>query len=249
MEHDIRPLFFGFPAIGSSRGPLGWSSAFLISIRNGARQKNFLFDTGGYNERPKLAHKLAEHGLSAQDIDGVIISHLHFDHAVNWMLFENAALYIHPLELLPAEDYSDFARPDFHREQLLHCARLNYVREGDTIEGMRVLEAPGHTPGLIAVGIGSQILASDAIKNRTELNATGALTNTWNEALTRQSIDRLASLADKIYPGHDVPLIRDRERWLPAHEARESVLLADGILDENGCRQVAFTIPVEGNSR
>jgi glyoxylase-like metal-dependent hydrolase (beta-lactamase superfamily II) len=238
MSHEIETLFSGMPVVGSSRGPLGWSTVMLIRVADasGGASRIYLFDTGGQNERPALLERLAARGIAPQDVHGVILSHLHFDHAANWALFTNATVYIHPREIDPPEPFDDFAVPDFHRERLAGHDRLQYVEAGDTIDGMRVIEAPGHTQGLCALEVGPDVLASDAIKNRAELAPDNPLSNTWNREVARTSIARIAHITQRrIFPGHDVALVREGNRWIAEDSARERITVSQGV---GGANQV-----------
>src|SRR5699024_11151485 len=207
MKYDIKPLFYGFPA-QSGRGFLGWSSVILIQITCNNREKKYLYDTGGYNERIKLLNLLKMNSIKKEDIDGVIISHLHFDHAVNWTFFPKADIFIHQAELYPSAKYEDLAVLEFHKEQLLKCNRLQFVSEIDCIDGMQIIDLPGHTEGLIGLKIENKFLVSDAIKNRNEINK-GDLTNTWDVNIAKQSIMKVIENAGIIFPGHDVPLVKE----------------------------------------
>ena len=230
--YELDALFSGVPVSGSSRGPLGWSTVLLIRVSGstGSAARHYLFDTGGHNERPALIRRLAERGLGAGDIDGVILSHVHFDHAANWTLFPQAELYVHPKELAPPEATEDFAVPDFHTEMLCQHPRLRRVEEDDEIDGMRVIEAPGHTQGLFALAVGPDVLASDSIKNRAELSPDHPLSNTWSREVARRSIARIAGLAARrIYPGHDVPLVRRDDCWVASAPVDEWITVSDGV--------------------
>lgn len=240
MIYDIKPLFHGFPA-QSGRGFLGWSSAFLIQVTGDHMEKKLLYDTGGYNERKQLLQILRNNSIKEEDIDGVIISHLHFDHAVNWTFFPRATIYIHRAELFPSDKFEDFAVPEFHREQLLNCNRLQFVAENDFIEGMKILHLPGHTEGLIGLKIGEKFLVSDAIKNRKEIN-DGELTNTWDTTIARQSILKIIHDAEIIYPGHDVPLIKRNNEWVATKDATATIHFAPGLLGDSNQSNVKLRI-------
>lgn len=242
-QYRLHPLFSGIPVAGSQRGPLGWSSAFLIQVTADSRQRQVLFDTGGYNERQALLKRLSNLYLAPADIDAVVISHLHFDHAVNWPLFPNADLYLPQKELEPPEPFDDFAVPELHREALASHPRLRLVTDSDRIEGMQVIEAPGHTQGLIALAFDDVILASDAIKNRHELHPDAALSNTWNRDIARASIRRLCDQAIKLYPGHDAPLHWIDGRWQVLDEVTATIRLSESLTDTAGERQWQMTIP------
>lgn len=231
---EIKPLFLGFPG-RARRGFLGWSSCFLIKKRIYFSQKPklILYDTGGMNERNRLLHLLKDNGIDPGDIDIVVLSHLHFDHAANWPLFKNAEIYIHPKEINPPEGYSDMARLDFHREKLLEHPKVKFIKENEQIEEMKVIELPGHTPGLIGLLTENGIFVSDAVKNRSELK-NQSLLNVWNEELTRKSIKKVKKLSNTIYPGHDVPLYKKEEEWIPMMEYHEKIHFPKNITSSEG---------------
>ncbi|WP_162619507.1 MBL fold metallo-hydrolase [Salinicola peritrichatus] len=242
-RYRLHPLFSGIPVAGSQRGPLGWSSAFLIEVTTATRQRHVLFDTAGYNERQELLKRLSALRLSPADIDAVVISHLHFDHAVNWPLFPDAEIYLPRKELEPPEPFDDFAVPELHRGALARHPRLHLIEDDDRIEGMQVIEAPGHTQGLIALAFDDVILASDAIKNRHELHPDAELSNTWNRQVARDSIRRLCARAATLHPGHDAPLHRIEGRWQVLDELTATIRLSESLTDTAGERQWRMTIP------
>lgn len=242
--YKIIPLFDGFPA-RSSRGYLGWSSAFLIKIKKNNLEKNLLYDTAGYNERQTLVNLLKDNYLNCEDIDGIIVSHLHFDHVVNWTLFPQADVYINKLELIPDSQFRDYCVPDFHREKLLEHSKLHFVSDGDSVEGLEVVELPGHTQGLIGLRIKNTYIVSDAIKNRKELHG-GSLTNTWDEIIARQTINKVAKQAEVIYPGHDVPLIKKDDQWVAANDAEETItFMTPDLVNVDGYNSLQIKISSE----
>lgn len=163
---------------------------------------NILYDTGidtGWAYRwPKnlaedypvhqsfdLKEKLREVGLYPDDIDLLIISHLHFDHAGNLRLFRGTKAGEGVL-IQEAE-----ARHAFMRANIFDPARIEYrgdgyVRhefngldgisfrlvDGDTrlADDLELLLLPGHTPGTMGLVVrtektGTSIFPSDAIYN------------------------------------------------------------------------------------
>jgi len=203
---DIRidPLFFGLAGV-SSRGYLGWSSCVLLNV-NGT---HVLFDTCGYNERAELVKRLAARKLTLADIDVVILSHIHFDHAVNIGLFPEAAVYVHEIDMAHAHDNyeRDLAVPVEILPLLDARANLTILTGNEgTCAGINWFLAPGHTPGLIALEINNEqgcvVLASDAVKNLEALTQ-GTIQNTWDETATKQTFEAVAQRATHILPGHD----------------------------------------------
>lgn len=199
----ILPLFPGFPG-SCDRGFLGWSSCVLL-----LGDRPYLFDTLGYPERYALLDALAGHGVTPEEVAGVFLSHLHFDHAVNYRLFPNAELYLHEAELAYArrEYEDDLAVPIEVLGDLEATGRLRLLSgERGTRDGMDWFRAPGHTAGLVALRIegegGTTILASDAVKNLGEL-ITGESPRAWDGGESRRTILGILASADVIVPGHD----------------------------------------------
>ena len=157
----------------SERGWLGWSTVVLIQD-NG---RNLLFDTGAFNDRPGLLMKLADHHLSPDDIDSVIISHLHFDHIGNIDLFKKAKWYIHQEEIEESGKPGDPV-PEPYRLWILRQPNLIVVRKPrmGIMSGIEMIHTPGHTKGscsLLAVYDKKRILlCADAIKSREDILGT-----------------------------------------------------------------------------
>ena len=125
---------------------------------------------GVTEERHVLLDSLAALGLSDADIDVVVLSHLHFDHAGGllsaWaegetphLLFPNATFVVgdEQWERANAPHQRDRASylPDLNR-QLADSGRLEIVTgdSSDTLgEGYRFFRSSGHTPGLLATEI------------------------------------------------------------------------------------------------
>ena len=117
-----------------------------------------------------LLSSLAEAGVGPGDIDTVIFTHLHNDHAGNNTLFENARFIFQKdewktlLDPLPImrfrKDYDPAIISDLKN---LDCA----VIDGDLElpDGVSLIKTPGHTPGSQSIGIrtenGFRILVGD----------------------------------------------------------------------------------------
>ncbi|MBX5464777.1 MAG: MBL fold metallo-hydrolase, partial [Clostridia bacterium] len=228
----IRTLLEGFPG-RSERGFLGWSSCHLVLTPGGRR---LLFDTGGMNERVELPARLAAAGVAPEEVEAVVLSHLHFDHAANWELFPRAEILVHRRELeYAASDGADPATLRCQARELARHPRLRPVEgELELGEGLRLLEVPGHTPGSLALEAGEAVLCGDALKNRWDLEG-GVPQPVWDPGLARASIQRLAARAGRLYPGHDAPLERRGGGWVPAGWPRMRLLLPAG-----GMREVAL---------
>jgi N-acyl homoserine lactone hydrolase len=116
-----------------------------------------LVDTGMTELHPAVADmdpRLTP--LSAQDfdvagIDIVVNTHLHFDHCGGNHLFTGRPIYVQRRELEDARTLDDYTIPDW-----VDAPGVRYVPvdgELELLPGLRLLPAPGHTPGTQVVVI------------------------------------------------------------------------------------------------
>jgi glyoxylase-like metal-dependent hydrolase (beta-lactamase superfamily II) len=185
-------------------GFLGLSSIVLIES-NG---KRILVDTGHHVTRLMLLKALEDRGLTPDDIDFVLLTHLHFDHANNVDLFKRARILVSKKEW----EYAADPHPDDHfvpshiRSMLLKMNLEIFEVPPEIAPGVAVIETPGHTPGhcsvLVTTEKGITAVAGDAIKYPKETlsqccdAAFGAIDK------GAESIVMLMKLADHIIPGH-----------------------------------------------
>ncbi len=188
----------------SSRGFLGWSTVALARIDG----LNVLIDAAGYNERVKLVEKIKEENLTVKEIDMVFLSHLHFDHVINFDLFPNAQVIVGKKEW-------DFCTGEkgkqdiFTPREITRClqeSKLKLVEDGEKLsENLTVFHTPGHTTGGISLLLEMErkyFFTGDALKNATEfVSGLPGATAEWNK--TRERIRNLG--ADVIVTGHDRP--------------------------------------------
>ena len=164
--------------------------------------------------------QLAKMGLRKSDLDLLIISHTHIDHVGNIGAFPGVPILIGAGErALPKPIY-------WRGKQPLEWPDSEYIlvdEDFDLGPGFKVLHAPGHTPGELALLIdlpetGSVLLTSDAISRESEV-AEGCLdsTNPEEALATAHRILKLAKdrNAFVIY-GHGP------EQWKELKKAPES---------------------------
>jgi len=162
-----------------------------------------------------IVNRLKEIGLSPDDIDYVIQSHLHFDHAGGVRFFPRSKIMVHRDEYRfahNADPYAkggyllkDFDYPDLHWEFI----------DGDRqlVPGVTIILAHGHTPGVLSLVVdlpeeGTIVLANDCIGLQENLDKMILSGVCWNPGLAYQAILRLKAIADRsrgrIWPNHDM---------------------------------------------
>lgn len=98
-----------------------------------------------------LREGLAERGLEPTDVDYVVLTHLHHDHAAHTGKFTEAEVVVQRAELESAEaPLPPFERSydDAHRAVLEEMETTVVDGDHTLLDGIELLFTPGHTPGL-----------------------------------------------------------------------------------------------------
>jgi glyoxylase-like metal-dependent hydrolase (beta-lactamase superfamily II) len=127
VQYAVDALVQGFPGRATRHGALGWSGITLL--RGGGRV--VLVDTGGFGVRAPLARALADRGVAPGDVTDVLLTHVHYDHAVNALLFPEAALWISEADLAWARG----REPGFDPIPELHAAELDRYPRTRRLDG------------------------------------------------------------------------------------------------------------------
>ncbi|MGH9272034.1 MAG: N-acyl homoserine lactonase family protein [Ilumatobacteraceae bacterium] len=173
-----------------------------------------------------LAERLAGIEVSPGDVDHVVLTHLHWDHAGNLDLFPSASVWVQDDEL---SFWSSpvAAAPVFQLGvEADHLTAIHRARgEGrvhlvtadvEVVPGMTAHGVGGHTPGSQIVTVdtthGRAVLASDIAfysHNVTRQWPTAIFTDLPAVVRALDRVRRLASHPDLIVPGHD-PIVAER---------------------------------------
>lgn len=172
-----------------------------------------------------LMNRLKQLGLSAEDIDYVVISHLHVDHAGNLYQFKNAEVFVNENEFLyTLKAYVTGRDMDVHVPvdiQRFIDARLNWhllpndVKEYSLATGVTLLNfGSGHSFGMVGMRLdlpntGSLLIVADAIYFEENVKPTvkvpGILYDSLGYKRTAEFIlDYARKNNCKILYGHDM---------------------------------------------
>ncbi len=163
-------------------------------------------------------NRLAELDLTIEDIDILVLTHTHFDHAGNTADFSGTEIIVHKDAYEFGRGRWDAGVPGGIPEIALDGSRLNYHlidSDFEIADGLTLLETPGHAPGHLSIlaqlpESGAYLLAIDAIYsqfNQQKENYQVA----FDSAQARVSAERCIRLAGE----HDATLIygHDPVQW------------------------------------
>ncbi len=188
---DIKVLYYGEIKILKAMATPNLDPDLMINspylgflLQNGKR--NILVDTGisdnyivdgkafgNFPARGGLKYveqSLATAGLSPLEIDTILFTHLHNDHAGNTSIFKNARLIfqkdewanlLDPLPIIKVRKDYDLALIDELKSA--NCVKVH--GDFELTEGIKCFRTPGHTPGSMSVAVntarGIRILVGD----------------------------------------------------------------------------------------
>lgn len=194
-------------AFGTDTGSVGFCATTLVESEG----RRILVDPAHVGRRRFLAPALEQRGLTPGDIDAVVLTHAHWDHAQNFDCFESAEVLLHPRErrYASAPHENDWATPRW-TGLALETAHVGEVVEGDELAaGVRVIELPGHSVGsiglLVETEAGAACVSGDAVHSPWVLESGQPPIVFGSLSQARESVAKALSAADVIYPGHDRP--------------------------------------------
>ena len=197
------------PGMGvrSNVGTMGAAGVTLIND-----DVRVLVDTGHYGTRDWLKAEFARRKVSPQDIDVVVLTHLHWDHCLNVEMFPGAKIVLGEDEL--KEGFlAEPGRPQNEAfKDALRKMKLETVGDGARISKHdTALLTPGHSPGHISVVLkGDQgqltVMSGDAVPNYRAYLREFPDISFYDKAKSAESVKKVKRLhPDLVIPGHDSP--------------------------------------------
>lgn len=259
--------FMGGCPICSNQGlvevPMVYS---LVAKPDGADERRaILVDTGfksgksmtgrRFDDFETPAAVLSKVGYRPEDIDTIVLTHLHFDHAGNFEAFPKARIYVQRLEyerwkavianisdlgigkqswMLSSLDVDVFTQLD----KAIDAGRVTFLDgDGEIAPGVTCrLAEDTHTFGSqwveISTSVGPHVIAGDCVywyTNVERMWPPGYLQgNTWNLIETYQKLRRLVGddHLERIIPGHDMETFRRHRSWTAGRNLVAEIHLA-----------------------
>jgi glyoxylase-like metal-dependent hydrolase (beta-lactamase superfamily II) len=163
------------------------------------------------NEGQDLVAGLARHGVRPEDVEIVVLSHLHFDHVGNNELFTRARFIVQRDELtlaLAPPKFSMFYYPEYRYKMTAILDRVEAIDgDVDIAADVRLLRIGGHTPGcqatLVKTTAGVVCLTSDTMYNYRNIELDWPVGSYWDLPELVRGMARMRHEADILVPQHD----------------------------------------------
>ena len=231
ISYAVIPDFPVASLVAGADGSRKLDIQMMVWLLKGSNGANILVDSGFYRDKffkqwkvkdfVKPSEAISKVGLKPEDINDLIITHMHWDHADGMDLFPRARVWIQQ------DEYSYYTGEAWQpggshggvdAEDVLALVRVNtqgrvrLVRGDDQggIEGIKFYTGGRHTHASQYVSVntksGTAVVASDNLYLYENLDKRAAIAQTWDAASNLKAQDRMKQLASNprlIIPGHD----------------------------------------------
>ena len=171
-----------------------------------------LVDTGMTEQHPAVVaafdprlYPLNEQGFDVSSIDMVVNTHLHADHCGGNHLFAGRPIYVQRRELDDARSLEDYTIREWADAPNLHYVAVD--GELEVLPGVRLVPAPGHTPG-------SQIVVVETEGRPVVICGDAAVWSGQLDEPTTEGQHRILALDPE-----EVWLAHENEPWRPGTAA------------------------------
>lgn len=183
-----------------------------------------------------IVAQLGKIGVKPEEIDIVVLTHLHWDHVGNVTKFPNARFIVSSEEMRIALNpppclYSAYEalqsgmEPEFLK--VIERIKTVEMKEREIVEGVRLIPLPGHTPGTIGVVVetdkGPYVIAGDAVpkygnlKGSPEERLPYLMSGIYTDMVAMwKSFEIIDEIVEhdflRVIPGHD-PLVFQKDKY------------------------------------
>ncbi|MBN1756217.1 N-acyl homoserine lactonase family protein [bacterium] len=204
----------------------------LISYYLEGAGHKIIVDTGGIapdgekwqpyfrNENETLDRALRGIGVLTEEIEMVILTHLHWDHASNNHLFPGARFIVQKKEHDYLKQPEPVEKKGYESDLALKTKYELIDGDQDITSGISVVLAPGHSVGMQCVVVetraGKYILGGDLVTLLENWEASPHIPNGAFEDMDMmvESLEKIDRLHGTVLPGHD-PEVFKRQRIYP----------------------------------
>jgi len=155
-------------------------------IRTGER--SIVVDTSSEYMLPMIKESLKQLRVLPKDVDTIVLTHSHHDHASNNGLFRKAKIYVRKEEKCDGD--------------------IIVKNDTELCDGIRLVHTPGHTDGSMSVFVASDVryvMAGDAVPLEDNFRRMVPPRIHTDAGLAVESIKAITSYADMVVPGHGLP--------------------------------------------
>jgi glyoxylase-like metal-dependent hydrolase (beta-lactamase superfamily II) len=219
--------------IRTNVGVLG-SCAVTLIVDDG---KRIVVDVGHFGNRDAMLESMKSKGFGPQDVDMVMLTHIHWDHCLNVDLFKKAEIFVGEAEI---EKGNLTGKEDIHAQHFREYVRsLNYHRVKDDqslTSHVKAISTPGHSVGHMSIlfeeGGKKTVVVGDAVPNLRAYRRGVPDLIFFNTEQAKASVQRIKDLhAATVIPGHDSPfnddgyLSRDNFNLILRTEKEENLIV------------------------
>jgi glyoxylase-like metal-dependent hydrolase (beta-lactamase superfamily II) len=178
-------------------------------------------DRARFEPSRPTAELLEEQGVRPDDVDTLILTHLHFDHYLNARLFRRARIVVNRHDyhyVLSPENRRAMPRSGFPREVFAWLVdeawdRLELVDgEREVLPGIRVIETGGHSPGhqivVVDTASGPVVIPGDEVYLYANLDEDVPIGYYHDFERVSRAMDLVRELGGHVLPAHDAEVLR-----------------------------------------
>ena len=190
------------------------------------RANKYHYKNSKQSRTEKIDIALKAKNIEVDEIDVIIITHLHWDHCSNLSLFKNCTFYLQKKEL---EYAKKTAIPFYYRSYEIEQAGLtpDYAEiefellngAAQILPGIHVISTPGHSLGhqsVVLEGEQTYVIAGDAclcyqnLEPDEDKNIAFTMIGRYMDVNAAwESLDKINSIADVVLPSHDHTVFRN----------------------------------------